>query len=191
VEALPARLASVAGGQHALITSGQIAELKVTRHQRAHLLATGHIEKVGPHVYLLNGAPFTWQARIAAVWLAFGAEAVVSHRSAAALYSLEGFDQQKVVHLSVPAAASRGSAPISTCTAGRAARRRRSRTLSASSSWTLGSQNRSSSTGSPHRVGGTASTWRFQSSGSVSKGRARRTISPTTPSNPIPSGTPS
>ena len=80
-----------------------MADLKITRDQRAHLLATGHIVKVAPHVYLVNGAPFTWQARIAAAWLALGADAVVSHRSAAALYSLEGFDQQKVVHLSLPA----------------------------------------------------------------------------------------
>lgn len=102
MEALSARLGSVAVGQHALITTGQLADLKVTRHQRAHLMGTGHIVKVAPHVYLLNGAPFTWQARIAAAWLSLGAESVVSHRSAAALYSLEGFDQQKVVHLSLP-----------------------------------------------------------------------------------------
>jgi very-short-patch-repair endonuclease len=102
VETIRARLGSVAVGQHALITAGQLADLKITRDQRAHLLATGHIVKVAPHVYLVNGAPFTWQARIAAAWLALGAKAVVSHRSAAALYSLEGFDQQKVVHLSVP-----------------------------------------------------------------------------------------
>ena len=106
MEALSARLGSVAVGQHALITAVQLAELKVTRHQREHLLATGYIVKVAPHVYLLNGAPFTWQARIAAAWLALGADAVVSHRSAAALYSLEGFDQQKVVHLSLPASLS-------------------------------------------------------------------------------------
>ena len=80
-----------------------MADLKITRDQRAHLLATGHIVKVAPHVYLVNGSPFTWQARIAAAWLAIGADAVVSHRSAAALYSLEGFDQQKVVHISLPA----------------------------------------------------------------------------------------
>jgi hypothetical protein len=79
-----------------------MADLKITSDQRAHLLAVGHIVKVAPHVYRVNGAPFTWQARIAAAWLALGADAVVSHRSAAALYSLEGFDQQKVVHLSLP-----------------------------------------------------------------------------------------
>ena len=102
MEAFSARLGSVAVGQHALITADQLTELEITRNQRAHLLATGYILKVAPHVYLLNGAPFTWQARIAAAWLAIGFRAVVSHRSAAALYALDGFDQQKVVHLSLP-----------------------------------------------------------------------------------------
>ena len=102
MEALSARLGSIAVGQHALITADQLTELEITRNQRAHLLATGYIVKVAPHVYLLNGAPFTWQARVAAAWLANGPQAVVSHRSAAALYALEGFDQQKIVHLSLP-----------------------------------------------------------------------------------------
>ncbi|MGH9002797.1 MAG: hypothetical protein ACRDYV_06685, partial [Acidimicrobiia bacterium] len=85
-------MAAVAGGQHALITLDQLKELKVTRHQRAHLLATRQIVRVGPHVYLVNGAPFTWQARIAAARLSVGDDAIVSHRSAAALYGLDGFD---------------------------------------------------------------------------------------------------
>jgi hypothetical protein len=41
--------------------------------------------------------------RRSAAQLAVGTDAVVSHRSAAALYGLEGFDQQRVVHLSIPA----------------------------------------------------------------------------------------
>ena len=102
MEALSGRMGSVAVGQHSLITAGQLSELQITRNQREHLLATGHIVKVGPHVYLLNGARFTWQARIAAAWLGVGPRAVVAHRSAAALHALEGFDQQKVVHLSLP-----------------------------------------------------------------------------------------
>jgi very-short-patch-repair endonuclease len=96
-------MAAVAGGQHALITLDQLAELKVTRHQRERLLATGQIVRVAPDVYRLNGAQATWQSKIAAAQLAVGADAVVSHRSAAALYRLDGFDQQRVVHLSVSA----------------------------------------------------------------------------------------
>jgi very-short-patch-repair endonuclease len=102
-EALPARMAAVAGPQHAHITLDQLTELKVTRHQRERLLATGRIVRVAHDVYRLNGAGSTWQARIAAAQLAAGPDAIVSHRSAAALYGLDGFDQQRMVHLSLPA----------------------------------------------------------------------------------------
>lgn len=102
MEALSARMAAVAEGQHALLTLDQLAELEVTRHQREHLLATGQIVRVARDVYRLNGAPATWQSRIAAAQLAAGPDSVVSHRSAAALYGLDGFDQQRVVHLSLP-----------------------------------------------------------------------------------------
>ena len=103
MEALPARMAAVAATQHAHITLDQLADLKVTRHQREHLLACGQIVRVRRDVYRLNGAPSTWQSRIAAALLAAGPDAVVSHRSAAALYGLDGFDQQSIVHVSVPA----------------------------------------------------------------------------------------
>jgi very-short-patch-repair endonuclease len=102
VEALPARMATVEQDQHAMITLNQLGDLKVTRHQREHLLATGQLVRIARDVYRVNGAPSTWQGRIAAAQLAAGPDAVVSHRSAAALYELDGFDQQRVVHLSLP-----------------------------------------------------------------------------------------
>ena len=102
MEALSAQMAAVAAGQHALITLDQLADLKVTRHKRERLLATGQIVRVANDVYRLNGAPSTWQSRIAAAQLAVGEDAIVSHRSAAALYGLDGFDQQRIVHLSLP-----------------------------------------------------------------------------------------
>ena len=105
-EALPVRMAAVAGPQHALITLDQLSELEVTRHQRERLIATGRIVRVAHDVYRLNGAASTWQARIAAAQLAAGPDAIVSHRSAAALYALDGFDQQRMVHLSLPRARS-------------------------------------------------------------------------------------
>jgi predicted transcriptional regulator of viral defense system len=96
-------MAAVAGAQHALITLAQLRDLKVTRRQRDRLLATGRIVRVAHDVYRLNGVPSTWQSRIAATQLSVGPDAIVSHRSAAALYGLDGFDQQLVVHLSIPA----------------------------------------------------------------------------------------
>lgn len=106
MEALPARMAAIAERQHAHITLHQLDDLKVTRHQRAHLVATGQIVRVANDVYRLTGVPPTWQSRIAAAQLAAGEDAIVSHRSAAALYGLDGFDQQKVVHLSIPSSRS-------------------------------------------------------------------------------------
>jgi very-short-patch-repair endonuclease len=102
LEALPARMAAVAITQHALLTLAQLDDLKITRHQRERLLATRRIVRVAHDVYRLNGVPWTWQSEIAAAQLAVGPDAVVSHRSAAALYGLEGFDQQRLVHLSIP-----------------------------------------------------------------------------------------
>jgi hypothetical protein len=103
MEALFARLAAVASGQHALVTLAQLHDLGVTRHQREWLTSSGHLVRVAPRVFLVNGAPFTWQARILAECLSAGADTVVSHRSAAALYDLEGFDPLRVVHLTLPA----------------------------------------------------------------------------------------
>jgi very-short-patch-repair endonuclease len=102
VEALPAQMAAVADTQQGLITLSQLQDLKVTRHQRERLLSTGQIVRVAHDVYRLSGVAWTWQARIAAAHLAVGSDAVVSHRSAAALYGLDGFDQQRIVHLSLP-----------------------------------------------------------------------------------------
>jgi predicted transcriptional regulator of viral defense system/very-short-patch-repair endonuclease len=102
LEALFARLVSVASTQHALITLTQLRDLGVTRHQHQRLLATGHLVRVAPRVFLVNGAPFTWQARILAECLSMGPDAIVSHRSAAALYNLNGFDPLRIVHLTVP-----------------------------------------------------------------------------------------
>ena len=100
---LPAEMAAIADRQFGLVTLAQLNQLKVTRHQRERLLATSQIVRVAHDVYRVSSAPFTWQARIAAAQLALGPDAIVSHRSAAALYGLDGFDQQRIVHLSIPA----------------------------------------------------------------------------------------
>ena len=102
MEALAARLAAVACHQHALVTLSQLHELAVSRHQREHLLSCGHLVRVAPRVFLVNGAPLTPAARALAECLSAGTEALVSHRSAAALYALDGFDPLRIVHLTLP-----------------------------------------------------------------------------------------
>src|SRR5258708_37947519 len=54
-----------------------------------------------PGVYRLAGAPSTWRQSLLAACLAWGDGAVVSHRAAAALWSLPGFASH-VIELSVP-----------------------------------------------------------------------------------------
>jgi very-short-patch-repair endonuclease len=95
-------LAKLAEAQYGLVTLKQLDQLGVSRPMLARMLRTGRLVRVAPRVFLVHGAPFTWQRRVLAECLSVGPDAVVSHRSAAALYRLEGFDQLKVVHLSVP-----------------------------------------------------------------------------------------
>jgi len=64
-------------------------------------LAAEHWDPVEPCVYRIVGAPVTWRGDLlAAVWSA-GAEALASHRSAAALWRLDGFEDGPL-ELSVP-----------------------------------------------------------------------------------------
>ncbi len=95
-------LAQLAESQHGLATLDQLQELGISRRMVDRLLATGQLVRVAPRVFLVHGAPPTWQRRVLAECLSAGPDAIVSHRSAAALYALDGFDQLRLVHLSVP-----------------------------------------------------------------------------------------
>jgi hypothetical protein len=95
-------LAKLAEGQYGLVTLDQLHQLRVSRRTVDRLLATGQLVRVAPRVFLVHGAPFTWQRKVLAECLSAGREAVVSHRSAAALYGLDGFDSLRVVHLTLP-----------------------------------------------------------------------------------------
>lgn len=54
-----------------------------------------------PGVYYLNATPMTWQARVLGAVLGAGDEALASHRTAGALWELEGFGG-RVIELTVP-----------------------------------------------------------------------------------------
>lgn len=67
------------------------------------LVRGGQWVRVHPGVYGINGAPETWQSRMKAVCMAAGPGAVISHRSGAALWDLDGFDpRRRIVHVTVP-----------------------------------------------------------------------------------------
>jgi predicted transcriptional regulator of viral defense system/very-short-patch-repair endonuclease len=97
-----ARLGAVAEGQHGLVTLRQLQEIGVRRKTLDRIITSGQLLRVAPRVLLVHGAPASWQRKIQMERLSAGEEAVVSHRSAAALYDLDGFDSLRTVHLTIP-----------------------------------------------------------------------------------------
>ena len=65
-------------------------------------MASGEWQRVHPHVYRLRGAPVSWEQRLMAAHLWAGGRTAVSHRSAAALWKLDGFGPGPV-ELTTPA----------------------------------------------------------------------------------------
>lgn len=66
-----------------------------------HLVERERWTRVGRSVYRVNGAPEAWEGRVMAACLAAGAGALASHRSAAAVWGLEGFEPPRVVDVTV------------------------------------------------------------------------------------------
>lgn len=85
---LSVRMLQLAGRQRQLITRRQLLELGATVRQIETWLAAGLLFRVHHGVYALAGARQDFDFRVLAGWLAAGPEAVVSHRTAAALFGL-------------------------------------------------------------------------------------------------------
>ena len=85
------RALALAARQHSVITAAQCRGLGLSRDAVHRLVRRGLWEVVGPGVYRVCGTPLTWQSRAMAAALAAGPEALVSHRSAAHLWGLDGF----------------------------------------------------------------------------------------------------
>ena len=97
------RIGQVAASQYGLLTLEQLRATGVSRRTLDRLIARGHLIRVAAAVYLVNGAPENWQRRLLTEQLAAGAEALVSHRTGAVVYELDGFDtHRRTVHLTVP-----------------------------------------------------------------------------------------
>jgi hypothetical protein len=95
-------IAATAAKQHGVFSHAQALAAGMTRSAIHHRLATGDWVRVFPGVYRLAGAPQTWAQRLmaAALWAgaceAGGPVAAVSHRAAAALLGLEGFQRKGI-----------------------------------------------------------------------------------------------
>lgn len=83
-------LAKVARRHHGVISASQATSLGVTTHQLRRAVERGELERAHPGVFRVAGAPRTWHQSLLVAVLAGGPNALASHRSAAALWELDG-----------------------------------------------------------------------------------------------------
>jgi hypothetical protein len=86
-------LSAVFATQHGLITRVQADHHGLTRRMVVRRVAAGLLDEPAPGVLRLSGATPSWEQRVMAVTLSSGGQAVASHRCAAALHGMDGFDR--------------------------------------------------------------------------------------------------
>jgi hypothetical protein len=94
-------VAELAASQHRAFTRRQAAELNFDRTRVATAMRLGWLDEPIPGVLRLTGSPTTWHQRVILVTLSAGGHAVASHRSAARLHRLDGFEACDLVEVSV------------------------------------------------------------------------------------------
>src|SRR5690348_13724778 len=95
------RIEAIARGQHSLFTRDQTATVGFRQSQIEHRLEIGRWSERHHLVYALLGAPDDDPTRLHAAVLAAEPHAFASHRTAAALYGLPGFDLARPAHVTV------------------------------------------------------------------------------------------
>jgi very-short-patch-repair endonuclease len=95
-------LAGLAKRQHGAVARRQLRKLGFTRHEIDGLVARGHLHVLHRGVYAVGHTRLTVRGRWMAAVLACGPDAVLSHRSAAALWDLRPIPDDPI-DVSVPA----------------------------------------------------------------------------------------
>ena len=90
-DALAAALGA-AEKQYSFITWDQALSAGLTPVALRRLVAQGHWQQLGHGLYRVNGAKETWRGRLKGICLRAGERSVISHRAAAALCGIEGFE---------------------------------------------------------------------------------------------------
>lgn len=91
----------LARNQHGVVSSDQLREIGYTRQAIHHRIRTGRLHPLHRGVYAVGRAYTTDHGRWMAAILACGADAVISHSSAAALWRM-GHEESGLVELSLP-----------------------------------------------------------------------------------------
>jgi very-short-patch-repair endonuclease len=92
---------ALARRQHGVLAHGQLLALGFSRRGIEHRIARGRLHRVRRGVYAVGRAELGQNGRWMAAVLACGANAVLSHSSAAALWQLDA-EQPDLIELSVP-----------------------------------------------------------------------------------------
>jgi hypothetical protein len=95
-------IAACAARQHALVTLDQARVHGFTDDAVRRRVETGRWRRIRHAVYLVNGAPETWEQTALAAVLACGPEAVASHTTAAVLWGLPGVWHEVMFDVSTP-----------------------------------------------------------------------------------------
>jgi very-short-patch-repair endonuclease len=93
------RVGRLAAGQHSLVTTPQLLKAGLTTPQIDHRVQRSALGVVFPGVYRVPGVRPTYESDVMAACLASGG--VASHRCAARLFGLRGFERCPVVEISV------------------------------------------------------------------------------------------
>jgi very-short-patch-repair endonuclease len=95
-------VAACAARQHALVTLDQARVHGFTDDAIRRRVETGRWRRIRHAVYLLNGAPETWEQAALAAVLASGPEAVASHSTAGVLWGLPNVLHEVTFEVSTP-----------------------------------------------------------------------------------------
>jgi hypothetical protein len=88
-------VAELAASQHRAFTRKQAAELDFPAKRIATAKRNGWLTEPTSGVLVVSDGPTTWHQRLMVVVLAAGSHAVASHRAAARLHGLDGFDSPR------------------------------------------------------------------------------------------------
>lgn len=94
---------SFAARQHGLVTAAQLVRCGWSEAAIYRMARAGRVERVRPGVYRLCGAPVRWRSLALAAVLAAGPDAVLSHRSAGALWGLVDRHRLAAIEITQPA----------------------------------------------------------------------------------------
>jgi len=97
------KLDAFARAQMGLVTRAQALASGLSSNAIDRRLSSGEFERVSPRVYRLRSGPaHSTEQRLLAACLSAGPGAVASHRSAALLWRLDGFKDDRAPEISVP-----------------------------------------------------------------------------------------